>query len=349
MVEKLKDYFKKSFSNNSPKAKIMITTVAVAVVITATLMSARKTLTISIDGKEQNFVTYKGTVRDVLQDNGIEVAQKDKVEPSLDSKISEKELIVIKKAIPVNITMSDKTVTLETAEDTIGDMLQYESGELKEQGVEFEEGTDEVLPSLDTEIGQDINVKIVNVEAKDIVKSENISFDTVIQKDSSLDSSVQQVKSEGTNGEKQITYKIIYKDGQEVSREVKSAKVIAEPVNKVIVKGTGNAYASRGSDNIAYKKKLSVVSTAYSGHSATATGRTPVRDSNGLSTIAVDPSVIPLGSKVYVEGYGYAIAADTGGAIKGNKIDLYLNSENECINWGRRTVNLFVIAYPGEW
>ncbi|NFN95339.1 DUF348 domain-containing protein [Clostridium botulinum] len=348
MIEKLKDYFKKSFSNG-PKAKIIITTIVVAIVITATLMSVRKTLTISIDGKEENFVTYKWTVKDVLQDNGIELAEKDKIEPSLDSRVSEKELITIKKAIPVNIAFSDKVVTLETAENTIGDMLQRESDVLKEQGVEFEEGTDEVLPSLDAEIEKNLDVKIVKVETKDVVEKEKINFDTLVQKDSSLDSSVQQVKSEGTNGEKQITYKVIYKDGQEVSKEVKSTKVIAEPVNKIVVKGTGNVYASRGSGNITYKKKLSVVATAYSGHSTTATGRRPVRNANGLSTIAVDPSVIPLGSKVYVEGYGYAIAADTGGAIKGNIIDLYLDSSNECINWGRRPVNLFIVAYPGEW
>lgn len=68
-----------------------------------------------------------------------------------------------------------------------------------------------------------------------------------------------------------------------------------------------------------------------------------------MSTIAVDPSVIPLGSKVYVDGYGYAIAADTGGAIKGNIIDLYLNTSSECTSWGRRPVNVLIVAYPGEW
>ena len=89
--------------------------------------------------------------------------------------------------------------------------------------------------------------------------------------------------------------------------------------------------------------------TAYTGHTTTATGITPVRNPNGLSTIAVDPSIIPLGSKVYIPGYGEAIAADTGGAIKGHKIDLFLNSENECINWGRKNVTLHLLAYPGEW
>ncbi|WP_195430028.1 3D domain-containing protein [Clostridium sp. D46t1_190503_E9] len=93
----------------------------------------------------------------------------------------------------------------------------------------------------------------------------------------------------------------------------------------------------------------SMTATAYTGHGFTATGLKPVHDPNGLSTVAVDPSVIPLGSKVHVEGYGYAIASDTGGAIKGNKIDLYMNSEAECIAFGRRTVTVTIIAYPGEW
>ncbi|GAB6169417.1 3D domain-containing protein [Clostridium carnis] len=89
--------------------------------------------------------------------------------------------------------------------------------------------------------------------------------------------------------------------------------------------------------------------TAYSGGTLTAMGLKPIRDPNGISTIAVDPSVIPLGSKVFVEGYGYAIASDTGGAIKGNKIDLYLNTHEECIAFGRQNVTLQLVAKPGEW
>lgn len=98
-----------------------------------------------------------------------------------------------------------------------------------------------------------------------------------------------------------------------------------------------------------YKATYKMEATAYAGDTITATGVAPVRNPNGLSTIAVDPSIIPLGSKVYIPGYGEAIAEDTGGAIKGHRIDLFLNSENECINWGRRNVTLYVLAYPGEW
>ena len=90
-------------------------------------------------------------------------------------------------------------------------------------------------------------------------------------------------------------------------------------------------------------KTLTMESTAYYGHGTTALGLKPVRNPNGLSTIAVDPNVIPLGTKVYVSGYGLAIAADTGGAIIGNIIDVFLNSYEECYSWGRRQVTVQIL------
>jgi uncharacterized protein YabE (DUF348 family) len=350
MIEKFKQFTKQSFSSG-PKAKIIIgiITMSVVIVTAVTIMSMRKTLVISIDGKEETFVTYKGTVKDVLQEKGVELAPNDKVQPSLESKVSEKETIKLKTAIPIEIKANGIEVQVQTAEDTVEDMLDAEKDTLKEQGIEFDKEVDEVSPSLDSKIDSSVNVQLVKVQTKDLVEKEPINFDTIVEKDENLDSSVQKVKSEGVNGEKEITYQIIYKDGAEVSRNVKSTKTILEPQNKIVVKGTGQVYASRGGESITYKKKLSCIATAYSNHYTTATGRMPVRNQGGLSTIAVDPSVIPLGSKVYVDGYGYAIAADTGGAIRGNKIDIYLNSSSECSTWGVRSVNLLVVAYPGEY
>lgn len=70
----------------------------------------------------------------------------------------------------------------------------------------------------------------------------------------------------------------------------------------------------------------------------TATGTWPSR-----GTIAVDPAIIPLGTRLYVEGYGEGIAEDTGGAIKGEILDLYMESESECWDWGRRQVEVKII------
>jgi len=351
MIEKLKQLVKESFSNGPTKAIIIkgAITMTVVVVTAVTIMSMKKTLIISIDGKEETFVTYKGTVKDVLQEKGIVLAAKDKVQPSLESKVSEKETIKLKTAIPVEIKANGMEVQVLTAEDTIEDMLDAEEKTLQDQGIEFDKEIDEVSPSLDSTINSDTNVQLVKVQTKELVEKQPIKFDTIVEKSEELDSSVQKVKSEGTNGEKEITYQIVYKDGVEVSRNVKATKTIVEPVNQVMLKGTGHVYASRGGGNITYKKKIVSSATAYTSHSTTATGRRPVRNEGGLSTIAVDPSVIPLGSKVYVDGYGYAIASDTGGAIKGNRIDVYFNSSSECDRWGRRSVNALVVAYPGEW
>lgn len=105
-----------------------------------------------------------------------------------------------------------------------------------------------------------------------------------------------------------------------------------------------NGSLSRGmSSSASYSQVLSMQATAYAGDGITASGTPTKRDINGYSTIAVDPRVIPLGSRVYVEGYGYAIAEDIGGAIKGNIIDVFFYSESEAQSWGRRPVKVYIL------
>ncbi|HEY4553567.1 MAG TPA: LysM peptidoglycan-binding domain-containing protein [Bacillaceae bacterium] len=94
-------------------------------------------------------------------------------------------------------------------------------------------------------------------------------------------------------------------------------------------------------------KEITVTATAYTAScegcsGITATGLNLKANPN-LKVISVDPSVIPLGSKVYVEGYGYAVAGDTGGAIKGNKIDIFIPSKQDAINYGVKTVKVTIL------
>ncbi len=94
-------------------------------------------------------------------------------------------------------------------------------------------------------------------------------------------------------------------------------------------------------------KTITVSATAYTANCNGCSGTTAtgvnLKANPDAKVIAVDPNVIPLGSKVYVEGYGYATAADTGGAIKGNKIDVFIPSHSEALQWGRKTVNVQVL------
>lgn len=133
---------------------------------------------------------------------------------------------------------------------------------------------------------------------------------------------------------------------EKINAEEKAKAEAAIPSRGESITDTSTPGESSGSTALS---TLTMQSTAYTGGTLTATGSKPVYNPGGISTIAVDPNVIPLGSKVYVSGYGTAIAADTGGAIKGNIIDVYFNSEADCIAWGRRTVTVEILALPGEW
>lgn len=302
---------------------------------------AHKTITINIDGTEKVVTTFKMNVNSVLNENSIELYEKDKIEPALDAKLLENEIITIKRAKEINVYVDGQVLKIKSAEPTVGDMILVEGIELSE--------LDRIEPSIETNVENGLDIKITRVEEKIITESEALKYETIVTNDENLDNTIVKTVQAGIEGEKQITSKVVIEDGQEVSRKVIEEKIVREPVQERIVKGTMNTLVLSRGETIKYKKKMIVEATAYSGDTITATGTVPKRNPNGLSTIAVDPRVIPLGTKVYIENYGYAVAEDTGGAIKNNIIDIFLNSSSECYKWGRRKVNLYIIAYPGQW
>ncbi len=126
---------------------------------------------------------------------------------------------------------------------------------------------------------------------------------------------------------------------QQPKQETKAeAETSVNTEEKAVQSNTNNQEAS---------KELTVTATAYTANDGgisgvTATGIDLNKNPNA-KVIAVDPNVIPLGSKVYVEGYGEATAADTGGAIKGNKIDVFVPNKSDASNWGVKTVSVKVL------
>ncbi|WP_160690854.1 3D domain-containing protein [Clostridium sp. C2-6-12] len=109
--------------------------------------------------------------------------------------------------------------------------------------------------------------------------------------------------------------------------------------------GTGMAF-SVNEVKAATPNEIICSSTAYTARagSLTASGLAVSRDPNGISTVSVDPSVIPFGTYLYIDGYGYAIAADRGSAIKGNEVDVFFTSNSECNNWGRQDVKVTILG-----
>ncbi|HEY0868545.1 MAG TPA: 3D domain-containing protein, partial [Fimbriimonas sp.] len=150
--------------------------------------------------------------------------------------------------------------------------------------------------------------------------------------------------SAGKDGFVRKTYRVSYKDGKVVDRElIKEER--SEPKPALMLMGTSGFSSSRGS--FTRRRVMTMTSTGYDPSPATigpgATGRTATGRIARYGVVAVDPRVIPLNSLVFVEGYGFAIAADTGGAIKGNKIDLCFNSRSQALRHGRRKVRVHVL------
>ncbi|MCY6370114.1 3D domain-containing protein [Clostridium ganghwense] len=344
MFEKFNSDIKTYFSNG-PKVFFVSMLILMAIVIG--VFGMEKSVNIVIDGKEKSIITYTSKVENILKKNNIALGPKDIVEPDLNSRIKSGDIIKIERAINIQLQVDGKTRTVATTADNVGEMLSEEGIVLSKE--------DKVLPVREEETKNGLEVVITRVNTKVEKKVETIQFATEVKKDSDMKEGSKKVVQEGAAGQKETEYKIVYEDGKEVSRQVVGEKVIKKPKSKVIAMGTLKTLnLSRGSAT--YSKKLRMRATAYTssykdtgkrpgdrGFGITASGTKTKRNPSGYSTVAVDPRVIPLGTKLYIKGYGYAIAEDTGGAIKGNKIDLYFNTDSQVYNFGVRYVDVYVI------
>ena len=353
MKEKFKEFFKKYFKNKNLKAKTIVGLVIATFILTMTGVIMRKSILINVDGQIKEIVTYSSTVKGALKVAGIEVMSKDKVIPNVDSKIKDNDEIEVTKAVKVNVVIAGQEHEVLTAENTVEDMLVAEKELLDSSGVDFDDD-DEVVPSRQSIISKDMEIKLTQVEIRDLVESESIDYQVVKKVDYDKDiNSAEDIVQPGKSGTKSVSYKVYeYEDGS-VNKVKQSEIIVNVPQDKIVVQGGSNFMASRSGDAIKIKEKTIIVDATsyYCGDNAiTATGRRAIRNPNGISTIAVDPRVIPLGTLVYIQGYGKAVAADVGTAVKGNMIDVYLSSMAECRAWGRKVgIKVGIIAYPGQW
>jgi len=180
-------------------------------------------------------------------------------------------------------------------------------------------------------------------EVKLVVQREPIPYPTLRKSSSTLRNGSSKTVRAGVNGEKQITYRVTSKDAKEIRRETVATKILKHSVPEVVAIGSRTMLASRG--YLSGRKMIVMSATSYSpdpsengGSSRTSTG---LKIGHGI--VAVDPNFIPLGTKLYIEGYGYAVAGDTGGAIKGNRIDLGHDSTSASNRFGRRKVKVYIL------
>ena len=212
------------------------------------------------------------------------------------------------------------------------------------------DNNDIVTKNLDEKLNDGMEIEVINVTEEVIKESKSVPFEVNVVEDKDLLKGQTKVEEEGKAGENQLVYKITYHNGKQVEKIFVEEVVSEKPINKIVKKGTKveevKVASSRGessrkisSNSNSKGKHMSVLATAYTGDSITSTGKRPK-----WGTIAVDPTVIPYGTKVYIPQFNKTfIAEDCGGAIKGNKIDIFMNDESSVYNWGRKTIDIYIV------
>jgi 3D (Asp-Asp-Asp) domain-containing protein len=298
-------------------------------------VSAFRTVVVDADGQSVRYRTLRGSVAEVLAERGVAVGARDVVEPDASSRVVTGLRIVVHRAVPATLVVDGRVAPVHTIQKTAGAMV-------RALGVAVGR-KDRILPSEDTPVVPGMRVRVVRVKEMHETVSTAIPFETVRRNDASVFRFNVVVGSQGAPGLVREVFRVVYHDGVEASRTRLSRTVVREATPRVLLVGTRRMLAARG-HRFEGREYFQVEATAYApnhGQGVNDITATGMRAQRGV--IAVDPQLIPLGTRVYVEGYGHAIAADTGGAIRGRRIDVCMNTPVEAYQWGRRGVKIYLL------
>ncbi len=333
-----------SVSNKKKRSTLsyaLLTGILVAVVALASIAVAAvtdKQVIVSAWDRQVRVHNPGKTVREAVAAAGIVIGPEDRVLPDLDSPVKNGMEIEIRAAEPVFVVKGEEAITLMTSDLRVSSVLAKAA---------VEPGPDDiVVPPMDHGVPASGIVKVVEVTFAEVTEDIRIPYATERRNDSSIEAGLYKTYRYGTNGVSRANYKVRYEDGSEVSREELSRELVTEPTAQILLVGTLQE-VSRGGENIRFSRAIEVRSTAYCPCTKccgpNAKGVTALGLPAKPGVIAVDPRIVPLGTRVYVDGYGYALAADTGSAIKANRIDVCFETHEEALRWGMRNTKIYVL------
>ncbi len=313
----------------------------------------------SFDGTEKTLYA-NGTVKDALEKAEMTVPSGSVTNYSMDAELEKNMVIEIYGVYNVTVKCEDAqldfTVSGKTVKDVI-DILQIELGE-----------NDFTEPALDEIISDGMLIEIFKVTFVERVETEAVDYETEYTYSDSLYKGRTKVLEKGVKGEKVVTYKDRYINGKLADTTIASEEITKEPVRALVQSGT-KVYSKPtsipvgkpiselkapsslkiGADGAptSYKSVINAQATAYCiPGGITSTGKVAQ-----AGYIAVDPKEIPYGTQMYIVSadgnyiYGYCIAADTGSYIYDVDwtVDLFMNSTEQCVNWGRRDIIIYIL------
>ncbi|WP_317618480.1 ubiquitin-like domain-containing protein [Paenibacillus sp. PL91] len=315
--------------------------------------TAVKSVSVVVNGQETVVETKQWVLQRLLDEQAIAIGPHDEVSIPLNAAIKDGDRIEVTQAIPVIVKADGKTSTVYTTERTVQAAIEELNIPVRNH--------DKVMPPLNTVVDSELTVTVVRVDTKVSESERAMPYSIVKKKDPSLEAGKEKLVQTGKEGlivehiEKQ------YEDGILISKKMVSKVVETAAVDQVIAIGTKKAepkvtvlsnkspsVAMLTKSGVTFKAKTvlkNVTLTAYSAGVAS-TGKDSDHPDYGITasgsrvkegrTIAVDPKVIPIGWWVYIEGIGFRRAEDTGSAIKGNKIDVYFDSNKTANKFGRK-------------
>lgn len=296
-----------------------------------TKISVEKAYEVTIqDGLEEKKVwSTSTTVADFLKENKITLGKLDRVESEMDELVlpnSEVKVVRVEKL--TDVVEDSVKYAVETKKD---DTLLKGSEKVVQKGQNgLVEKTYEIVKENGKEVKRDLkNEKVVKAPTKQVTA---VGTKTVV--------------ASVSRGTQKATVKTATKEKAAVTTTQATPKAAPKTASKEQPKATP-VKAEPAAAEPTGGKEFYVSATAYTASCTGCSGITAtginLKTNPGLKVIAVDPSVIPLGSKVWVEGYGNAIAGDTGGAIKGNKIDLFMANKSDALSFGRKQVKVRIL------
>lgn len=316
-----------------------------------TLLS--KNILVDDNGTKMVVTTMGYDVQQALEQLGIAVGEADFINQPPSSPLSggtSLNTVTIKRAVPLTVTSDGETRKIMSWRETVSDVL-------TDQGLSL--GSLDRLDGIkpDESVIEGMHIRLIRVKDEILTESEVIPYDVLETANNTMNEGETKVLQAGVDGVLNRNFRILYEDGQAVSRTFLAEKVATAPIRQLVEYGTVKNFMNSRGDLVRYMNTLDMKATSYTS-SFVDTGKNPGDSGFGITktgivaregVIAVDPTVIPLGTRVYVEvpgpapDYGFAIAADIGSAIKGRLIDVYFDSPQTVRQWGRRSVRVYIL------
>jgi 3D (Asp-Asp-Asp) domain-containing protein len=285
--------------------------------------------------------TAARTVGDFLKERGITPGEHDYVHPALDTQILPGMRIEYDASVPVTLVSGTDRRTVSSTAGDVGALLE-------ERGVHLG-SYDKVSPSLADPVVAGETIVVTRIAKWISTQTLQIAPKTVHAIDFALPPGKTKVVSAGRPGARLAVISFVSTDGK-LRKRILASRILRKPGVRVIAEGVGTYaafadFAQRGLQKTAYiaADALDMIATAYTASCAGCSGYTATGYRAGRGIVAVDPRVIPLGTRLFIPGYGFAIAGDTGGDIVGHRIDLGFNSYSDAVQFGRRTIRVYTL------